>query len=482
MISEEKIILKNCVKIKLAILFFWDYCQLIAPDFYKKDRTHLQKLCHTLQSVYEKKPINGKVYRKLMINMPPQHGKTRTLFLFCQWVLGKNNQERIITASYNDNTATDFSKYTRNGIMEQKQDLKQIVYSDIFPGTKIKYGEQSQQKWALKGQHFSYIGTGVGGSVTSKGGTILILDDPVKGAIEAMNKSHLDKLWLWYTGTFISRVSAEGGEALQIVVHTRWSDDDISGRLLKENKGDWYVLTMEAYDSEKDTMLCPDLLNKKEYLSRKNIMLKDNITSIIFWANYHQKLIDVGDRLYKNFKTYIDIPKENGTPLNVEKRAYGDIADQGTDYLCVIFYEIIGSLIYIKDVYYTDEPAEITEIETAKRLKRNETNLAVFESNNGGRFFSRNVKEQCRKQGNHKTVVKWMSQSTNKIARIHANSHWIMENVLFPIDWASRWSSFYLALTTYQRKAKNKHDDAPDALTGIAQQHTEGKILKSAVI
>lgn len=488
MTTNDAILLQVAKQIRISQLEkakndFWEYCKLRAPDFYTDARPHLKRICSCLQSVYQGTAIQGRVYKKLMVNIPPQMGKTRTLVLFCQWILGCNQQERIIAASYNDTTAIDFSKYTRNGIMERRQKLGQVIFQDIYPGVYIKHGEMSQQKWSLQGQHFSYIGTGIGGSVTSKGGTVLIVDDPVKGAVEALNKMHLDKLWLWYTGTFLSRVSAEGGQALQIIVHTRWSEDDISGRLLKDEADEWYVITMEAYDQKTGKMLCEDLLNHEEYERRKRIMLMDNITAMIFWANYHQRLIDVGDKLYKPFKTYAGLPdKHNGSPVTVEMLAYADVADQGQDYLCLICYAMIKGLAYITDVFYTDEPAEITEPLAAKMLTEQKVNLAVFESNSGGKYFARNVREGCRRLKNGRTVVRWTHQNSNKIARIHANSHWLVTNVLMPYDWANRWPEFYLAITTYQRKAKNKHDDAPDALTGIAEHQTEGRILKAAVI
>ncbi len=125
-------------------------------------------------------------------------------------MFGKNPKEKIITASYNDTVASDFSRYTRDEIQASKIDPFMICYSDIFPNTQIKQGNASFEKWALEGQHFSYLGAGIGGSVTSKGGTILIVDDPIKGAKEAFNENYLNSNWIWYTNTFRSRVSAKG--------------------------------------------------------------------------------------------------------------------------------------------------------------------------------------------------------------------------------------------------------------------------------
>ena len=108
---------------------FWFFYKLLAPDFYKEDRKHLTHLCNTLQDLYEGKLLqdNGEPYTRLMINMPPRLGKSRTLILFTQWALGVDQSNRIITCSYNDDLATTFSRYTRDGIMTTKNLPEDIV-------------------------------------------------------------------------------------------------------------------------------------------------------------------------------------------------------------------------------------------------------------------------------------------------------------------------------------------------------------------
>ena len=74
----------------------------------------------------------------------------------------------------------------------------------------------------------------------------------------------------------------------------------------------------------------------------------------------------------------------------------------------------------------------------------------------------------------NKTIVQWFTQTKNKIARILSNSTWVMEHIYFPAGWENRWAEFAEAILTYQRTGKNAHDDAPDCLTGIAEDITEG--------
>ena len=151
--------------------------------------------------------------------------------------------------------------------------------------------------------------------------------------------------------------------------------------------------------------------------------------------------------------------------------AYVDTADEGKDYLCAIIYGEYNKEAYVLDVYYTKEPMEVTELELARILYENEVNIAKIESNNGGRGFSRSVDRILKdKYRSNKTRVAWFHQSKNKVARILSNSTWVMDHIYFPANWRDRWPEYYKAMVSYQREGKNKHDDAPDAITGVAEQ------------
>lgn len=192
-------------------------------------------------------------------------------------------------------------------------------------------------------------------------------------------------------------------------------------------------------------------------------------------ANYQQEPMDIQGRLYTGFKTYEELPEDKNGSLFTRIGAYIDTADTGADYLCCIIYGEYNMEAYILDVYYTDEPMEITEEEVAKRLYEYNVNVAYIESNNGGRGFARQVKNILRNKYKHnRTVIKWFHQSKNKTARILSNSTWVMEHIYFPVGWENKWNEYYKAMITYTAKGKNKFDDAPDATTGVAEKITGG--------
>lgn len=452
------------VKSVLAKKSFWHFCNIISPDFYKEERPHLRKLCNKLHDLYTEKLIkkDGTPYKKLIIQMPPRHGKSRTLTNFSAWILGLNNENRIVTASYNDDLAQDFSRHTRDIISEQRTQEEDILYSDIFPDTQIKQGDASYKKWALEGQFFNYKGTGIGGSVTGRGGNILIVDDPIKDAEVAYNELALDKIWLWYTGTFLSR--AEEG-AIQIFCMTPWAKKDPVSRLLEQEPDEWYIMTMPVMtDGE---MLCDDLFSEKTFYERKKIADEN-----IFSANYLMKRLDIKGRLYSGFKTYSELPSENEITARI---GYVDTADEGKDFLAAFLAVKSGPNLYVTNILYTQDPQEKTEPALVQLIGSEKTRQVDIESNNGGRAFARNIIRMLREKG-IRSHITWFHQSKNKKARILTNAPLCQEYILFPEDWNIKWAMVYNALMNYQKEGKNKHDDAPDALTGLVEKFLNRKM------
>lgn len=448
-------------KIELARREFFFYCNLKAPNFYKQDREYLVELCNEFQEFLSSDE------EVMIVNEPPRHGKSRTAGLLVEWVLGKDQSQKIMTGSYNETLSTMFSKNVRNSIQEEKADKYKPVFSDVFPGVKIKHGDGAMNLWSLEGGYNNYLATSPTGTATGFGASLLIIDDLIKNAEEAYNEGVLEKHWDWFTNTMLSRLE-EGGKI--IIIMTRWASGDLAGRALdyyKEQGIKVKHISMKALiDKEKKQMLCPEVLSYRSYKNKVKAMGAD-----IASANYQQEPIDLKGKLYSNLKTYKTIPKDDkANSLFTGIHSYCDTADEGSDYLCNIIYGIYNKEAYVLDVIYTQEPMEVTEDKVAKALFEYEVNRCLIESNNGGRGFARSVERILKeKYKTNKTRVKWFHQSQNKVARILSNSTWVMDHIYYPVNWKDRWPEYYDAMNKYQREGKNKHDDAPDATTGIAE-------------
>ena len=450
----NKELIKHYAQLELARREFWEYCKFTSPDFYTEDRAFLKDLATKLQWFVEEASE-----QIMVINLPPRFGKSRTVTKFVQWLFGRFGKAiKVMTGSYNETVSSTFAAQVRDCIAEEKTEGV-TVYSDIFPNTKIKYGEASKQKWALEGsQQANYLATSPSGTATGFGCNIMIIDDLIKLAEEAYNENRLQQLISWFTDTMLQRT--EIGFKI-IVIMTRWSSNDLAGFILKNYDNVIHINYKAVLDNGE--MLCPDILPKADFELKTKNMNKDIIA-----ANYQQEPIDIKGRLYTNIKTYTEIPKdESGNPLFSYILNYTDTADEGSDYLCYICYGMYGTDYYILDLLYTKDAMEITEPATAKMLTKNKVGCAIIESNNGGRGFARNVERECRSLNNSHTVIKWFHQSKNKIARILSNSTSVMNNIYFPINWEDKYPEFAKAIRSYQKEGKNKNDDAPDALTGV---------------
>lgn len=441
---------------ELARREFFFYCNLKAPSFYKEDRQYLVELCNEFQSFYESDE------EVMIINLPPRHGKSRTAGLFVEWVLGKDQSQKVMTGSYNETLSTTFSKNVRNDIQEVKADANKLVFSDVFPGVSIKQGDGAMNLWSLEAGYNNYLATSPTGTATGFGASLMIIDDLIKNAEEANNETAKEKHWSWFTDTMLSRLE-EGGKI--IIIMTRWASDDLAGRALEYYAGEGIKvrhISMKALlDADTHQMLCSEVLSYRSYMRKVRAMGAD-----IASANYQQEPIDLKGRLYASFKTY-----SGELPTFKEIRNYTDTADTGEDYLCSINYGVtFANEAYVLDILYTKEPMEVTELATAKLLFDGMVNKAKIESNNGGRGFARNVRRILEQElGSNYTTIKWFAQNKNKEARIYSNSAWVMEHIYYPEDWRNRWPEYYDSMIKYQREGKNKHDDAQDATTGIAE-------------
>lgn len=449
----DKRLISLGAKIELAKRNFFYYCQLRAPDFYKSDRAYLKELCKAFQNFYEGDD------EVLILNIPPRHGKSRTAGLFVEWVLGKNQNEKIMTGSYNETLSTMFSKNVRNAIQEEKADKYKPVYSDVFPHVRIKQGDGAMNLWSLEGGYNNYLATSPTGTATGFGASMLVIDDLIKNAEEAYNENVLDKHWDWYTNTMLSRLE-EGGKI--IIIMTRWASGDLAGRAVEHYKEEGKKVkhvVMKACEDD-GTMLCDEVLSHKSYKSKVRAMGED-----IASANYQQEPIDIKGKLYSSFKTYTELPPHFDTI-----RSYTDTADEGSDFLCSIVYGVYNKEAFILDILYTKESMETTEVKTAEMFFNSKVNIADIESNNGGRGFARSVQRILRNMfSSNRTVINWFHQSQNKKARILSNATWVMEHIYYPWNWRDRFPEYYKAMISYQREGKNKNDDAPDATTGVAE-------------
>lgn len=419
---------------------------------------------------------------RLMISIPPQHGKSyATSRLLPSYLLGLNPDLRIAIGSYSFNLARKFGQGVRQTIESEQ-------YTQIFPCTYLKgqRGTLRSDSALLTAEEFDCVGkkggmkmVGRECSLTGNRVDVMILDDLYKDALEANSPTVRDNTWDWYTSVVRTRLHNDSQE---IIVFTRWHEDDLIGRLMNHEQvvevaslddlknvppRAWVRLNFEALKATESTPLDDRAPGEPLWPSRHSgelLLERRAIDPEVFESLYQGNPQSAKGFLYSAFDLYARLPDRITSPAN-----YTDTADTGSDYLCSVCYTTADDSIYILDVEYSSEPMEVTEKLVANMLVRNKITLATIESNNGGRGFSRSV-ERLTKEQNHRIVINAFHQSHSKEARILTNATAVNRRVVMPQDWQIRWPEFANDLTTFRRLFRaNAHDDAPDALTGIVE-------------
>jgi len=440
-------------KKELARRYFYDYCQYRYPKLYTDIRPYLKTVCDKIQWFVEQ---NDK--RFLVINLPPRFLKSLTGTCLVEWLFGDDPKLKVMTGSYNETLSSTFARKVRDTIDEQPSKGIQ-VYNDIFPKTKIKYGQASKSLWALEGSgQDNYLATSPTGTATGFGANYIIIDDIIKNAEEAYNQMVLDKIADWFANTMLSRT--EGDDWKVIAIMTRWAKNDLAGWIIDHYSELTEVITFKAINDD-GTMLCDDILTAEDY----KIKTQEMATEIVE-ANYNQKPIDVKGRLYSSLMTYDILPDVK----DLKVWNYTDTADKGADYLCSISYIPIEQDVYITGIVMSDEPMEITEPLVVSLLDETCVNESEIESNNGGRGFARNIDRLLREIGNNKCIITDKNQTSNKEARILSSSAWVQKHVFLPNNWIKKYPDFAKQILSYQKKGKNAHDDAVDVLAGIYER------------
>ncbi len=461
--------------------------------------SHHEQIWQVLELV-----LQGKL-TKVIINIAPRYSKTEIVVKnFIEHALSLNASAKFIHLSYSDELVRDNSDSI-------KDTIKSEAYQELFPEVKISNKSDSKKKWYTTeggGVYAVSSGgaiTGFGAGAVDKVPTLaekleeerllhefeqelkelerlydelqqfagaIIYDDPIKPD-DAESESKREKINLRFDTTVRNRVNSR--KTPIIINGQRTHPHDLSGYVMETdgftqnieeaiaNPNIWYQLSIDVIQTDPETGERRALWPFKHTLEELENM--EEKIPITFQRQYRQNPQPKEGLMYLPFMTYEHIP----ATLTSLRKNYTDTADKGKDYLCSIDYIETETAIYITDVLYTAKPMVETETLTALQLTKNKTQICRVESNNGGEGFSRNVKNQCVLLKNYLTTFTPFHQSANKEVRIFNASATVHNLVYMPHDWEKRWPEFARAIKNYMKAGKNKFDDAPDALTGVAE-------------
>jgi predicted phage terminase large subunit-like protein len=183
--------------------------------------------------------------RRLIVMMPPRHGKSELISKYLPaWYLGMWPDKRVILTSYEADFASQWGRKART-LLEQ--------YGQSSFKVSVSRESSAADRWEIEGHSGGMQTAGIRGPITGKGADLLIIDDPVKNDDEARSELIRQRNWDWYTDT--ARTRLEPGGSI-VVVMTRWHEDDLVGRMLKDQQtGDkWRVIQLSALAEQDDVL------------------------------------------------------------------------------------------------------------------------------------------------------------------------------------------------------------------------------------
>jgi len=186
--------------------------------------------------------MEGRILR-LVISVPPQHGKTHLAKTFLSAHIGRFPWKHLMMGTYNQTFADEYGDDVRSLLNAEE-------YRRVYPRVSLRTGSKSKDHMVTTdGGKITFIGRGAGGTGRPADG--FLIDDPLKDAEEAASRATREKLWQWYTQVANARCHAL---SWQIIIATRWSDDDLIARLTdpknpcyrKEVADQWKVVNIPA--------------------------------------------------------------------------------------------------------------------------------------------------------------------------------------------------------------------------------------------
>ncbi len=216
-----------------------------------KSPSHIQHIAAIIQYVIE---YESKRNRLIIISMPPRHGKTELISKhFPAWFLINYPKKRIILTSYAaelSDTNSDAAK-----INFEKWSLL-LTEGDVIPSKSMF----NRSAWNTN-YGGGVVSAGVGGPITGFGADVFIIDDYVKGHEEAESAIMREKIWNWWQSVASTRLHPG---AVVIILATRWHDDDLIGRLLKQKEQE-----KENFPFETKVINLPAIAGENDPLNRK---------------------------------------------------------------------------------------------------------------------------------------------------------------------------------------------------------------------
>nr|DAE36119.1 MAG TPA: Terminase [Bacteriophage sp.] len=465
-------------------LLFLEHKREPRKMFYKPKIKQFEKfqLIESYQGMLDDK------YDILCISMPPGTGKTTLLKFFHSAVIGWFPDDYSLFYSHSG----DITRMYYDGVYQMVDDSLEYAWHDIFPDLKITSTNALMQQFNVgKYKPFpSLQTTSVGAKSAGKvrASKFLLTDDMIGGIEEALNKNYLDKMWEKYTVDALQRktIDSNNNACKEIMQATRWSTQDVIGRVIDIYEGDSRVrvISIPATDPETGDSNFDYAIGgfTKEFFARQALMMDD----VSYNCLYMQQPVEREGLLFPEEKImrYKELPTSKIERIT----AQADTKSTGTDFFVLpVLIKYEGKdLYYCVDCVCSSSPDYEAQYEnSANLLVDNKVEDCEFESNNGGDRVSLEVNKRVLKKG-WICNVSSRATETNKEARIYQCSNWILQHVVFKdrklYTPKEPYGVMMSLLAQYSTSGKKQLDDVPDTFANFALRIQRRKPRPTRVI
>lgn len=318
----------------------------VSPSQAYEHNWHIEALAHHLTQC-----LDGGI-RRLVITLPPRSLKSICASVaFPAWALGRDPGLRFVCASYSQDLAAKHARDCR-AVMTSPW------YRDAFPWTRIDPAKSGEAEFETTAKGYR-LATSVGGTLTGRGGSIIVIDDPMK-PVDVLSDVKREAVKDWYDGTLYSRLDNKKAGAI-ILIMQRLHVDDLVGHVL--NKEAWTHLNLPAIASSPSTI--PIGLNRVHHWQEGNLLhpqreplavlegLKASMGSQAYSAQYLQAPVPPGGALIKWewFRRYRGPPMPQSGDRIVQSWDTASKAGELNDYSVCTTWRLRGSDYYLTDVF-----------------------------------------------------------------------------------------------------------------------------------
>ena len=403
--------------------------------------------------------------KKLMLFVPPQHGKSE-LASRClpAFALGVNPDLKIVGTSYSIDLARSFNR-----------DIQRIIdseeYRQVFPNTQINTKNvvtvqsylRNSEMFEVINHKGSYKCVGVMGGLSGFPVDIAIIDDPVKDALEAYSQTYRDRVWEWYLNVLLTRLH---NKSKQIIIMTRWHQDDLCGRILEQEPNEWELVVYPAILDEKtdgDPRNIGEALWAERHSLEKLLKTKQ-MSERVFNSLYQQRPTSIeGAILKKQWFGRFDMEEIAGCPVNfmVDTAYTSNSANDANAILAYVIKDNIGHILNMT-VKRLEFPELCRQLQNDYNMYGSNRSIVYIEPKASGKSVVQQLKKTT-----GLNVTEAPSPTTDKESRAYAISSVIESGRIKLLNGAS-WVDNLLEECAAFPNAKN--DDQVDTVIMLCEK------------